>query len=67
MDFANRLEQMPHSRPSQEQFAKNRRRYVAAIPLLPPLAVAELRSTRVLRVSLLARRAAGRARRTLRR
>ena len=67
IDFANRLEQMPHSEPSQEQFARDRARYVAAIPLLPPLAVAELGRTRVSRASLLARRAARRARRTLHR
>jgi hypothetical protein len=67
IDLANRLEQMPHSRWSQEQFARDRERYVAAIPLLPPAAVDELRATHVSRTSLRAKRAARRLRRTLRR
>ena len=62
IDFANRLEQMPHSRYSREQFATDRSRYVAAIPLLPPAAVEQLRATRVSTVALLPRRAARRLR-----
>jgi len=67
IDLANRLEQLPHSRPSEEEFLKNRSRYFAAIPLLPPPAVDELRNVRVSRLNQVARRALLRARRALRR
>lgn len=67
IDLANRLEQLPHSQASEQEFIKNRSRYLAAIPLLPPPAVDELRNLRVSRLNHLARRAAVRARRTLRR
>jgi len=66
IDLANRLEQIRHSQGSRERFAKDRRRYLAAAPLLPPKAVNELRRTRVSRAPLLARRVARRLRRTLR-
>lgn len=67
IDFANRLEQMPHSRPSRDQFARDRRRYVAAIPLLPQPAVDQLRRTHVSQSSVVARRVVRRLRRSLRR
>jgi hypothetical protein len=66
LDFANRVEQMPHSRASREQFALDRPRYVAAIPLLPPAAVQQLRGMHVSRAALLPRRAARKARNLLR-
>ncbi len=62
IDLANRLEQLPHSRPSREQFVDDRARYLAAIPLLPPLAVTQLRGTNVSAASLLLRRAVRRVR-----
>jgi len=62
IDLANRLEQMPHSRASREQFASDRPRYVAAIPLLPPAAVAQLRATHVSAAAIVPRRAARRLR-----
>jgi len=65
IDLANRLEQLPHSRPSREQFVEDRSRYLAAIPLLPPSAVTQLRSTRMSAASLLLERAYGRLRRMM--
>lgn len=62
IDFANRIEQMPHSRAAREQFAADRSRYVAAIPLLPPGAVEQLRRMHVSTVAMLPRRAARRLR-----
>jgi hypothetical protein len=67
IDLANRLEQLPHSRASEGEFLKNRARYMAAIPLLPPAAVQELRNVRVSQMNHLARRAVRSARRALRR
>lgn len=64
IDFANRLEQMPHSDVSREQFASDRSRYVAAIPLLPPAAVEQLNGMPA-PTTPLARRAARRLRRLL--
>jgi hypothetical protein len=44
LDLANRLEQLSASRWSRERLADDRHRYLAAVPLLPPLAVTELRA-----------------------
>ena len=65
VDLANRLEQLPHSLPSRKQFVEDRSRYLAAIPLLPPSAVTQLRSTRISAASLFLERASGRLRRML--
>jgi len=62
LDLANRLEQMPHSRDSREQFLSDKDRYVAAIPLLPPAAVRQLHETHVSRVGMRLRRVVGRLR-----
>jgi hypothetical protein len=44
LDLANRLEQLPRTPPSLRRMEADRRRYEQAVPILPPLAVAELRA-----------------------
>lgn len=66
IDLANRFEQMPHSLYSRRQFLRDRRRYLAARPLLPPPAVDRLRSTSVSPAGVLAERVTGRLRRLVR-
>jgi hypothetical protein len=66
IDLANRLEQVPHSRASRAQFADDRARYLAAVPLLPPAAVTQLRSTKISLTRRLFGRPAHRVREVLR-
>lgn len=65
IDLANRFEQMPHSAASRDRFARDRGRYVAATPLLPPRAVEELRATKVQPVTVAVRRLKRKLRRAL--